>query len=331
MRNAFAHALVEVAERDPRVMLLTGDIGFNVLEPFAERFPERFVNVGVAEQGMVGIATGLAEAGLVPFVYSIGTFASLRPYEFIRNGPLLHSLPVRIVGAGAGLDYEFNGVTHYTLEDVAVMRAQPEMTILVPADPDQATAVVHACSSIDGPAYLRIGKSTAAIPGLDGRFELGRLSLLGEGRDLAIVALGSLAGEAVQARELLAERGVEATVAVVASVQPAPLEDLRELLGEVPLAVTLESHYRTGGLGSLTSELIVEHGLGCRLLRRAVDAVPRGIAGTLAYLNEVHGLTAGAVAGAIAQELGLECPTLAIDALEETPAPTRITTAPSHA
>ncbi len=304
MRNAFARALVEVAEEDPRVMLLTGDIGFSVLEPFAERFPDRFINVGVAEQGMVGLATGLAEAGLVPFVYSIGTFASLRPYEFIRNGPLLHSLPVRIVGVGAGMDYEFNGVTHYTLEDVAVMRAQPDMTILAPADPAQASAVVHACSAIDGPVYLRIGKSTAVVPGLEGRFELGRLTLLGEGRDVAILALGSLAGEAVRARELLAERGIGATVAAVCSVQPAPVEELRELLAGVPLAVSVESHYRTGGLGSLTAEVIAEHGLGCRLLRAAVDAMPRGITGTLPYLQELHGLSAPALADSIAQALG---------------------------
>ncbi len=305
MRNAFARALVEVAEEDPRVMLLTGDIGFSVLEPFAERFPERFVNVGVAEQGMVGLATGLAEAGLVPFVYSIGTFASLRPYEFIRNGPLLHSLPVRIVGVGAGLDYGFNGITHYTLEDVAVMRAQPDMTIVVPADPAQAIAAVHACTAVKGPVYLRIGKSAATVPGLEGRFELGRLALLGEGRDVAILALGSLAGEAVRARELLAEQGIGATVAVISSVQPAPLDELRELLSERPLAVTVESHYRTGGLGSLTAEVIAEHGLGCRLVRAAVDAMPRGVTGTATYLNDLHGLSAASLAMSIARALGV--------------------------
>ena len=162
---------------DSRVMLLTGDLGFMVLEPFAERFPDRFVNVGVAEQGMIGFATGLAEAGLIPFAYSIGTFASLRPYEFIRNGPLLHSLPVRIVGVGSGLDYGHNGVTHYALEDVAVMRAQPDMTIVAPADPQQVSTAMHASTEIAGPIYFRIGKTSTPVPGLEGRFELGRLEL----------------------------------------------------------------------------------------------------------------------------------------------------------
>ena len=116
------------------IVLLTGDLGFTVVEPFAERFPVRFFNVGVAEQNMLGVATGLAEAGFVPFVYSIATFATLRSYEFVRNGPVLHHLPVRVVGVGGGLEYGMNGVTHYALEDIAIMRTQPGMTVLAPAD-----------------------------------------------------------------------------------------------------------------------------------------------------------------------------------------------------
>jgi transketolase len=302
MRNAFASALEELASADARVVLLTGDVGYSVLEPFAERFPDRFFNVGVAEQGMVGLATGLAEAGMVPFVYTIGTFASLRPYEFIRNGPLLHSLPVRVVGVGAGLDYEHNGITHYTLEDVAVMRAQPEMAILVPADPAQAGAVVRASCELPGPAYLRIGKSSTPVPGLEGRFALGRLEVLTEGEDLAILAMGSIAVEAVRAGELLAAQGIRTTVAVAASVRPTPSEDLLGVLGEVPLAVTVEAHYTTGGLGSLVAETIAEHGLSCRLVRRGVERMPRALTGTAAYLNDVLRLSADSLASAIAGE-----------------------------
>ena len=119
MRRAFVRTLVELAAANPRLLLLTGDLGYNALEPFAERFPDRFFNAGVAEQNMVGMATGLAEAGFIPFCYSIVTFASLRPYEFIRNGPVLHRLPVRIVGMGGGFDYGPQGATHHGLEDLA--------------------------------------------------------------------------------------------------------------------------------------------------------------------------------------------------------------------
>jgi transketolase len=303
MRNAVIRAVSEMAERDRRVMFLTGDLGFTVLEPLAAKLRERFINVGVAEQNMIGVATGLAEAGFIPFVYSIGTFASMRPYEFIRNGPLLHLLPVRVIGVGAGFDYGHNGVTHYALEDVAIMRAQPDMTIIAPADPAQAVTAVQASASVAGPVYFRIGKSDANVVGLEGRFALGRLELVGDGRDVAIIALGSIAKEAVAASALLEREGINATVAIVASVQPPPVEDLVDLLADRRLAVTVEAHYRTGGLGSLVAEVIAEHGLTCRLRRRAVAAMPRGQTGTLGFLNEVHGLSADALVTVIANEL----------------------------
>lgn len=261
------------------------------------------MNVGVAEQNMVGIATGLADAGYISFVYSIATFASMRPYEFIRNGPLLHLLPVRIVGVGAGLDYGHNGVTHYALEDVAIMRAQPDMTVIAPADPAQAVAALRGTLEVPGPIYFRIGKSSSAVTNLNGRFELGRLDRLGEGEDVAIIALGSMAGEAIEAAERLARHDIDAGVAVVASVQPAPHEDLVGMLAEMPIVATVEAHYRSGGLGSLVAEVIAENGLRCRLIRHAVDVMPRGITGTLPFLNELYGLSAQALTKSITAEL----------------------------
>jgi transketolase len=303
VRNAFISALTEVAEEDLRIVFLTGDLGYMVLEPLIKRIPKRFLNVGVSEQNMMGIATGLAESGFIPFVYSIATFASMRPYEFIRNGPILHLLPVRIVGVGAGLDYGHNGVTHYALEDIAIMRAQPDMTIIAPADPAQAVTAAYRTTDVPGPIYFRIGKANATVPNLDGRFEIGRLERLGEGEDVAIVALGSMAGEAVAAAAMLARVGIGAVVAVVACMQPAPLDDLLELLSEVPNVATVEAHYRSGGLGSLVAEVIAENELQCRLVRHAVDAMPRGATGTLPFLNEMHGLSAQALTESIAADL----------------------------
>jgi transketolase len=300
VRDAFVGALLEMAEEDSRIMLLTGDLGFMVLDRFAERLPDRFINVGVAEQNMVGIATGLAEAGLIPFVYSIATFATMRAYEFIRNGPILHLLPVRVIGVGAGLDYGHNGVTHFALEDIAIMRAQPDMTIIAPADPAQAVTTAYRSADVDGPIYFRIGKTNSAVPNLEGRFRLGRMDCISEGEDVAIIALGSMASEASKAATMLAEQGISATVAVVASVQPAPVDDLVELLSETSYVVTVEAHYRTGGLGSLVSEVIAERGLRCRLARYAVDTMPRGITGTLPFLNDFYGLSAHSLAGSIA-------------------------------
>ena len=297
MRNAFLDELLTVAERDPSVVLLTGDLGFMVLEPFAERFPERFYNVGVAEQNMVGVATGLADAGLRPFVYSIATFATLRPYEFIRNGPLLHDLPVRIVGVGGGFDYAHNGVTHHALEDIAIMRAQPRMTVIAAADPDQARAALRAGHAVDGPVYFRIGKGGVALPGLDGRFELGRLQTISPGDDVALIATGPIAAETVRAAELLScEHDISASVSICASLAPAPIDDLVALLERVPVAVTHEAAYANGGLGSLVCEIVAEHGLQTRVVRCAVGRMPSGATGSQRWLQERYAIDAGAVA-----------------------------------
>lgn len=295
---------MELAERDPRIVLLTADLGFMALEPFIDAFPGRFFNVGVAEQNMVGLATGMAEAGMVPFVYSIAPFAALRPYEFIRNGPLLHGLPVRVVGIGGGMEYGPNGISHYALEDVAVMRTQPNMTVIAPADHLQTGAALLATANVPGPIYFRLGKDDGTVVrGLDGTFELGRAQLIRDGRDAAIIAMGPIAGEALAAAELLAGKGLDCAVAVVASVSPAPTEDLALLLSGRRLAVTVEVHYLNGGLGSLVSEVIAERGLGIRLLRQGVRSMPAELVGSQRYMERSFGLSAEQLAGAVIQEL----------------------------
>ncbi|MDQ6836473.1 MAG: 1-deoxy-D-xylulose-5-phosphate synthase [Actinomycetota bacterium] len=303
MRREFVESLVSIAEADERVVLLTGDLGFAALEPFSERFPDRFFNAGVAEQNMVGMATGMAEAGLTPYVYSISTFASMRAYEFIRNGPVLHDLPVRIVGIGEGADYSHNGITHYALEDVALMRAQPGLALVNPASSGQVAPLMRAVQDQPGPAYIRLSKQSCAVPGLPDEFELGRAQRIGDGDDVAIVALGAMATNAVACAELLAERGVRASVVVVASVSPAPIEDLTAWLSPISLALTVEAHYITGGVGSLVAEVIAEQGLQCRLVRAGAKAAPVGMAGSLGYMHEQLGLSPERLADRVLEAL----------------------------
>jgi transketolase len=317
MRSAFATRLLDIAAADERVMLLTGDLGFAVLEPFAERFPDRFLNVGVAEQNMIGVATGLAEAGYTPYVYSIATFASMRGYEFIRNGPILHELPVRVVGVGGGMDYGHNGVTHYALEDAGIMRVQPGIAVVAPADPQQTRAALPALQQLPGPVYLRLGKESQPVPGLDGRFALGRAERIGTGRDAALVALGGMAATAVEAAERLAADGVDASVLVVSSLNPAPSEDLAEALADVPLALSAEAHYVNGGVGSLVAETIAEHALPCRLVRAGLRAMPIGATGSRAHLYERHGLGPAQLAASVLR---------ALDGDAAAPAPSPVTT-----
>ncbi len=304
MRGAFVKALTELAASDPRILLLTGDLGYMALEPFADRFPERFFNVGVAEQNMVGLATGLAEAGFIPYVYSIVPFAVLRPYEFIRNGPIQHRLSVRIVGVGGGMEYSHNGLSHYGLEDVAVMRTQPGITVLAPADHQQARAAVLASWNLPGPIYYRLGKDDkTTVKGLDGRFELGRAQQLRDGNDLLIVAMGSVATEVAAAAETLAAEGVSSCVLVVASLAPAPVEDLARMLKRFPLAITAEAHYPSGGVGSLVAEVVAERRLFCRVVRCAVKSPLDGAIGTQAYLHHKQGLSREALVETARREL----------------------------
>jgi transketolase len=290
MRSAFANALLDLAATDERIVLLTGDLGFAVLEPFAERYPDRFWNAGVAEQNMVGLATGLADAGYTPYVYSIATFASMRGYEFLRNGAILHELPVRVVGVGGGMDYGHNGVTHYALEDAGIMRVQPGMAVVAPADPEQTRAALPVLQQLPGPCYLRLGKESQPVPGLDGRFQLGRAERIGDGRDVALIALGGMGATAVQAAEQLAERGIDASVHVVSTLNPAPVADLVAALADTRLAISVEAHYVNGALGSLVAETIAEHDIGCRLVRAGLRAMPTGDTGSRPHLYRQHGL-----------------------------------------
>ena len=305
MRHALAATLEEIAATDERIVVMTGDLGYLVLDRFAERFPQRFFNVGVAEQDMLGIATGLAEAGFIPFVYSISTFAVLRPFEFIRNGPIQHRLPVRIVGVGSGYDYGLNGLSHYGLEDVAVLRGQPGLAIIAPADQQQARAAILSTWALPGPVYYRIAKDDLPpVPGLNGEFALGRAQVVRLGRDVLLIAMGNAAGETVAAARELADHGISATVAVVASVAPPPAGDLIELLREHAIAFAVETHYTTGGLGSLVAELIAEQGIACQLVRCGIAPRDAGTTGSSRFLMEQEGLTAPHLVARVLDGLG---------------------------
>lgn len=292
MRRIFIRTLMDLSEGNSRILLLTGDLGYSVLEPFRDTFPGRFFNVGVAEQNMVGLATGLAEAGFIPFIYSIATFAVLRPYEFIRNGPILQRLPVRIVGTGGGFDYAEAGHTHYALEDVGVMRLQPGITIVIPADCNQARLALLSTWNLAGPVYYRLGKNyQTVIPELGGRFALGRAEMIRKGESLLFISVGSITTEVMAAAGILAAQGVECAVMVVSSFNPAPVEDLVQALAHYRLAVTVEAHYSSGALGSLVSEVVAERNLPCRIVKCGVRTNPTGVIGSERYLRHAEGLS----------------------------------------
>jgi transketolase len=305
LRKAFIDALSQLACADKRIILLTGDLGYMVMEPFRAKFPDRFINVGVAEQNMIGIATGLAEAGLRPYTYSIATFASLRPFEFIRNGPVLHHLPVRMVGMGMGFEYGHGGPSHYALEDIAALRTLPGLTVVIPADSPQTSTALQQTADLPGPVYYSLGKDDRTlVPGLDGRFELGRVQVVTTGGDIAIVVMGSLAQEAVCAAADLAAYGIQATVAVVSNFNPDPADDLVQVLSRFRHAISVEAQTISGGLAACLGMQIASHSLPCRLHPLAVRVSPDGTTGSPADRWRKYGLDRASIIDTAVAALG---------------------------
>lgn len=303
MRKAFIEALVELADRDPRVVLLTADLGFTVVEEFARRNPDRFLNVGVAEQNMIGVATGLATRGFIPFCYSIATFASMRPYEQIRNGPVLHRLPVRIVGIGGGFAYGSAGITHHALEDIGLARLQPGLSVIAPAEDRQASEALRRTYDLPGPVYYRVGKDPISVVELDGRFRPGRLELIGEGGEVLLMTYGAITKNVVEAAARLERGGTSTNVAVVACLQPLADDELAQAIAGRRLVVTVEEHYRTGGLGSLVAEHLASTAGSVPLLRLGVDRALTGRTGSESWFRQKFGLTPVAIDAAACQAL----------------------------
>ncbi len=302
MRKAVVHELTELARADERLVLLTGDLGFMVIEEFADTHPKRFINIGVAEANMLGVAAGLALEGFRPYCYSIATFASLRPFEQMRNGAHLHQLQVRVIAVGGGFGYGTAGITHHAVEDVAVMRTLPHMRVIAPADDRDAALAVRLLHDEAGPTYFRLAKDSRVLGALPGTFNSTRLQVIGDG-EILLLALGTIADEAVRAQELLAARDIHVRVAIATCLAPTPSAHLVELLSGARSVVTLEDHVLPGGLGSLVAEVIAENGIACGLQRLGVEETHHSTLGSEAFLRRRAGLDAESVAARLATQV----------------------------
>ncbi|MDX2017005.1 MAG: transketolase C-terminal domain-containing protein, partial [Planctomycetota bacterium] len=291
MRTAFINTLCELARSNPRITLLTGDLGFSVLEPFAREFPGQYVNVGVAEQNLTGVAAGLALSGRICFTYSIANFPTLRCLEQIRNDVVYHKANVKVVAVGGGFAYGSQGYTHHGIEDLAVMRALPGMVVLAPADPLEAAAATRAIAAHPGPCYLRLGKAGepvlhASPPAL----EIGRAIPVREGSDITLISTGSMLRVALRVADALAAQGRSARVLSMPSVKPLDDEAVRKAAEQTRVVMTLEEHSRTGGLGSAVAEVVAQMS-GARATLRiwgAPDALHHRV-GSQDYMLEVCG------------------------------------------
>jgi transketolase len=315
MRSAFFRALMETAERDERIHLIVGDLGFGVVEPFVKRFPQRFLNVGVAEQNMAGIAAGMALSGKIVFTYSIGNFPVLRCLEQIRNDICYHKANVKIVAVGGGFAYGPLGMTHHATEDLAIMRALPEMVVVAPGDPVEVEAATRAMAAHAGPCYLRLGR--AGEPILHGpriSFQLGKAIQLREGRDLTLIATGGLLETALRVAEELCRKRLEARVLSMHTLKPLDADAVRKAARETHAVFTLEEHSVIGGLGGAVAEILAESAdLPTTFKRFGLSSAFASLVGTQEYLRAQHGLSAESLATVI-QSISEKARTLAFAA-----------------
>ena len=250
MRNAFADEVTQMAQTDPRVVLLSGDIGNRLFDKLRAQSPSQFLNCGVAEQNMMGVAAGMGLSGLRPIVYTITPFTTVRCLEQIKIGVAYHKSPVVIVGTGSGLSYASLGPTHHSLEDFAIFRAIPNLQVLAPWDEKSLRACLQMAMQRDGPSYIRIGKK--GEPDLTGDRHMSNISegfCYSHGKDICLLAVGTVAQEACNAAQALRAQGVIAEVVLVHTVKPTPTAMFDDLLSRFDSFVVVEEHAQTAGFG----------------------------------------------------------------------------------
>jgi transketolase len=309
MRDGYFDALAELAAEDPRVWALTGDLGIGLFDPVAAAAPGRVLNVGIAEQALVGIAAGLAYAGKVPFAYSIAPFVTSRPHDQIRVDVAMARANVKLVGVGGGVAYGYLGPTHHAIEDLALMRALPHMTVLAPGDPDDARRATRAAAEHDGPVYLRLGKNgePRVLPD-DAQFRIGRATQLRQGNDVTLASTGTMLPETLDAANRLEAAGVRASVLHFGTIKPFDADALAGTAARSGAVVTVEEHSIIGGLGSAAAEALAENGVPARLKRLGLRDVFAHAVGSREHLLRQYGLTADDIARSALNLIGATAP-----------------------
>ena len=298
MRDAFVRALLEGMAENDRIVLLTGDLGFGVLRPVKQRFGDRVINCGIAEQGMVSLAAGLSATGRRVVIYSIGNFPTLRPLEQIRNDCAYHGADVKIVCVGGGFVYGSLGMSHHATEDLAVMRALPGVTCFAPGDPAETEAVASAMLRTGGTCYLRIGRGNEPRlhEGAVGAWQAPQAITLRTGKDIALLSCGGILTQTAKAAEILCQKGIEAEVVSFPCLKPLDAGRVRELGTKFRHLVTVEENTIVGGFGSAVCEAAAEAGLGARVHRIGLEDCYATVVGDQDYLRETYGMDAENIA-----------------------------------
>ena len=307
-RAAYGDSLKKYGKENPRVIVLDADLsGATYSNRFAQEVPERFLNCGIAESNMVGIAAGLATTGKIPFLHSFAMFAAGRVYDQVRNSVVYPRLNVKIVGTHAGLSVGEDGATHQCIEDIALMRVIPGMTVVNPCDAFEADAAVKAVMDYEGPCYLRIGRNPVEvvmdqIPGY--HFELGKGILLREGGDVAILATGIMVQESLKAAETLAAEGINARVINIHTIKPIDREIIEKAARECGAIVTSEEHNVLAGFGSAVAEVVSET-CPVPVVRHGVNDV-FGRSGAAQQVLDAYGVNAAGIVESVRKALAMK-------------------------
>jgi len=290
-RDAYGQALLQLGRENSRVVALDADLsGSTKTSLFAKEFPERFFNAGIAEANMVGMAAGLAAGGMIPFASTFAVFASGRAFEQIRQSIAYPRMNVKVVATHGGITVGEDGGSHQSIEDLAIMRALPNMTVLCPADGPETEAAIRAASAYDGPVYVRLGRSKVPVVfdhGAD--FTIGKGSILRDGTDMTFVTTGLMTAQALQAATILAEEGYSARVLHLGTIKPLDVDLVLKCARETGAIVTAEEHSVVGGLGGAVCEVLAE---GCPIpVERVGLRDVFGQSGTADELLTYYGLT----------------------------------------
>lgn len=294
MRDTFVRTLIELAKRDRNIELITGDLGFGVLKPFWEQCPDQFTNAGIAEQNMTTVAAGMALEGKTVFTYSIGNFPTLRCLEQIRNDCAYHNANVKIVCVGGGFVYGSLGMSHQATEDLAIMRALPDVVVMAPGDLVEAEECTKAIADYQGTCYLRLGRGgEKRIHEKNDNFQIGKAVKVKDGEKVAMFSTGAIFEEVQSAYDLLCERGYHPAVYTFPSVKPIDKDVICSCAEKFDLIVTCEEHNILGGFGSAVSEVMAEmRNKKAYLLRIGLDDEYSTRIGNQKYLREQYGIDA---------------------------------------
>lgn len=278
--------LLKLAEDNPNLVLLTGDLGFGVFEEFEKRFPKQYYNVGIGEQNMIGLAAGLALDGKKVFVYSIGNFPTLRCLEQVRNDLCYHQLNVTLISQGGGFNYGGLGMSHHTTEDLSILRALPELTIVAPSNQSDTSSAVAQLFENHGVGYLRLEKTKINLRSQANTFKLGKALTIKTGNDLGIIAIGGIVSEAIEAAEELEQEGIRCRVIDMHTLKPIDEETIIKTATETKGIITVEENNLIGGLFSSVVETLAIHEIQPKIARIGIHDCYSSIVGDQQYLRK---------------------------------------------